>query len=514
MKEPFEDKITNRIREVMEHYEPDYSPQAWEDFRKRMPVPQSWLKRILLKYRYWLAGFTITGILLVSIKVLSPVAIEKEGIIKTAISQFPTDPESEIIMVTVNSDGKVPLKKCESGIITIPDNETTSIDLPDRLNNPLPADTGKDNQDETVSSTYPHVRMNESLPDPIGNNTHNEAITLANMPARLNKPLPPPIWNNQQNESITSPDLPVLLNDTLHVADEENNPMESETTVIPDNFVKRYPVPDILRIREILYPVRTTQLIPVKLQTEKTFASGSPRSERTKKFRLQLPEFNSLKPESKVYNKFTGPNRIALFFSAEIHHSDSLKTIGIARGFGISIEGPIHSSFVVSAGVTLQSMNFNKTISSVKVPIRNNQQTSDSSRIPQYVDSLKRRSGSYKYLELPVFVSYKLTGSEKSQLWICTGVSLIAFLGQKYTYETRVGSVSTSSAVEVKPWKNIYPLGSLNFSILYRYKLSERLFLQSSIQYKQHLVEMGYNSMKLNRLNMQAGLIYRFGRDN
>ena len=57
MKESIDDRITKRIKEVMEQYEPDYSPQAWEKLRKQMPVPVFWLKRAIaeiqiLVFRY------------------------------------------------------------------------------------------------------------------------------------------------------------------------------------------------------------------------------------------------------------------------------------------------------------------------------------------------------------------------------------------------------------------------------------------------------------------------------
>jgi len=62
-----------------------------------------------------------------------------------------------------------------------------------------------------------------------------------------------------------------------------------------------------------------------------------------------------------------------------------------------------------------------------------------------------------------------------------------------------------------KAWENIHSLASFNIGLLYRYELSHRFLLHGSAQFKQHLVPLGYNSMKLNRLNFQAGIMYRFG---
>ena len=437
MKESFEDRITKRVKEVMEHYEPEYSPQAWEEFREKMTVPQFWLKRIFLRYRYWLGGLAITGALIVTVKILSPTALEKESFTITENSELARSPETEKKKVAVYSERTVP-----------------------KIHNNL------------------------------------KTVTILN------------------NEIIYPADLSDPLNDSLPAAYGKNFQIEYPTYVMSDNIEKRSIGSDLLKVKELSYPIQNTQLIPIKLQPGKIYVFKSPSYDKTGKFKLQLPAFNSLTTESKAYDRFVGPNRLALFYSSEVHHSDILKTIGISHGLGISLEGPINSSVLISVGLSFQAMNYKKTISSIKVPVRNMHQPTDTIIIPQYVDSLEIRSGSYKFLELPVSISFKFIESEKSQVWIGTGVSLIAFLGQNYTYETIVGGVSTSSSASVKPWENIYPLASLNLSLLYRYKFSDRLFLHSSIQYKQNLTEMGYNSMKLNRLNLQIGLIYRFGREN
>jgi hypothetical protein len=156
-------------------------------------------------------------------------------------------------------------------------------------------------------------------------------------------------------------------------------------------------------------------------------------------------------------------------------------------------------------------MNFDVTISSQKVPPEGPFQPVDTIQTIYNVDSIAIRSGSYKFLELPVAVNFKFLESTKSQVWLSAGISAIAFLQQDYTYETVVDGISSSSNVSVKAWEDIHPLASFNIGLLYRYKLSDRFFLNGSAQYKQHLVPLGYNSMKLNRLNFQAGIIYRFG---
>jgi len=41
MKESSEDIIMKNIKEVLEQYEPDYSPQFWERLRSQRPIPDS-----------------------------------------------------------------------------------------------------------------------------------------------------------------------------------------------------------------------------------------------------------------------------------------------------------------------------------------------------------------------------------------------------------------------------------------------------------------------------------------
>jgi hypothetical protein len=156
-------------------------------------------------------------------------------------------------------------------------------------------------------------------------------------------------------------------------------------------------------------------------------------------------------------------------------------------------------------------MNFDVTLSSQKVPPEGPLQPADTNQTINNVDSIDIRSGSYKFLELPVAVNFKFIESPRSQVCISAGISAIAFLKQNYTYETVVGGISNSSSVSVSAWEDIHPLASFNIGLLYRYKLSDRFFLHGSAQYRQHLVPLGYNSMKLNRLNFQTGIIYRFG---
>ena len=90
MKELFDDRITKRIKEVLEQYEPAYSPQAWEKLRKQMPVPESRLKKLLLKYKFWFSGLVIAGVLVIVYKVSNVQLADEVSAINPVSSEFVT----------------------------------------------------------------------------------------------------------------------------------------------------------------------------------------------------------------------------------------------------------------------------------------------------------------------------------------------------------------------------------------------------------------------------------------
>ncbi len=277
---------------------------------------------------------------------------------------------------------------------------------------------------------------------------------------------------------------------------------------------KRILVPVSLEEIDFKNQYNPARLIAVEYQPESSQLPIRHATDKGGKLEFYWPDFKSLITNNEDYDKFAGPNKLELFYSPEIHFSDSIKTIGLAQGIGVSFEGRLRSLISVSAGLSYQSINFNNETVFKVPPTIPPLQPADTNRIFYMIDSIEIRSGSYKFLELPVSLNFKFLETTKSEVWLGTGISAIAFLRQEYTYETLVEEVSESSSVSVKAWENIYPLASLNFSLLYRYNLSYRSLMHGSIQYKQHLVPMGYNSMKLNRLTLQVGIIYRFGRED
>lgn len=435
MKEQFDDRITRRIKEVLEQYEPAYSPAAWEKLRKQMPAPESRLKKFLLKYKFWFSGLGVIGVLVLVYKVTSVQLVDEVSAIDPVSTESVNYLLSEKPKEIIYSEKTSALRYSTSGISAW-------------------------QEEKSVFPEATLIRITESLPTAYHNNAQaGNAMT-------------------EKPESIER---------------------ASEIPVSPERT-------------DLGYQYTNAQLIPIENRAVDIKPLKDPSPDKVRKFEFHLPGFNSSLTKEGDYNKFVGPNKLAFFYSPEIHYSDSIGNMGLSQGAGFTFEGPIRSLISISVGLSYQAINFNKAISSEKVPPHVVLQPPDTNRIFYYVDSIEIRSGSYKFLELPVSVNFKFIESARSQVWLGTGISSIAFLQQYYTHETIVEEVSESSSISVKAWENIHPLASLNFSLLYRYNFSDRFFLHGSVQYKQHLVPLGYNSMKLNRINFQVGVIYYFGR--
>jgi hypothetical protein len=435
MRESVEERITMRIREVMQQYEPDYSPSAWEKLRKHMAEPEFRFKKLMLKYKFWLSCLTIAGVLIIVYKDTDVLPANKYPEIDTVFS--------------ASSNNFLPEK---------------------------PKETGYTEKNGTV-------RFGDS-------DTHS-----------IQK------WENRSSDTAREP-----ITEFYSASSPDYNQTENAIEEIIDNFEQIHFNPVSLSIMDKDYQHDISRLIVKTFQPPKIPVTKPLLPNKTKKFKIQWPGSNSAITDGNGYDRFTGPNKLVFYYSTEIHSTPSYNSFGISNGAGFSLEGPIRSSISISAGLSYQSINFDRTIFSEKVYSHNSSQyPTDTIDISELIDSTGIISGSYNYLELPVAVNFKFLESPRSQIWLSAGISAIAFLEQNYNNVTIVGGISDSSSVSVKAWENIHPLASFNIGLLYRYKLSDRFFLHGSAQYKQHLVPLGYNSMKLNRLNFQAGITYRFG---
>jgi hypothetical protein len=432
MKEPFEDRMTKRIREVLEQYEPEYSPQAWEKLRKQMPVPDFWFRRLLPKYKFWFSGTAIVGVLVIVYEVASVLLSDK------------------------NSAG----------------------------NPMLPTASNYLEPEKAKEITYSEKRAT------LRNSISTDGINL-------------------QEKSISSHLSPVTLTEYSPATDQDYTMGGSSIEEMPDKIERKPEIPVLLTVTGFSYQHDKAQLDLVKLKMEKISVKKTPSKNKTGKSKPQLSGFNSLITQitqKAGYDKFIGPNKLAIFYSPEMLHTNTLHNLGVSHGIGISFEGPVRSAFSISAGLSYQALDFHVTTFSEEIP------SPDDPGGTIYIDSTIVTSGSYKYMEVPLSFNFKFFESTRSQLWFGTGLSSIIFIQQDYTTETVVGGVSEQvSNSSAKGGENVLPLASLNLSLLYRYKFSDRILLHSSIQYKPHLQTLGYNSMKLNRLNLQLGLVYCFG---
>jgi hypothetical protein len=465
MKEAFEDRITRRIKEVLEQYEPEYSPQAWKEFRKHKLRRKFWLIKFLEKYRYWFTGIVITGILIIVFMVKSPSGPEKEA---------------AVIPQSFDSAGSF------------------------------------DSIRRSESFNYPEPQKTEEVSAP------EKPVILSSVDSKADAAF--------GKENISFKYLPVHIIDSLPANYGSNIQIENEIPVNPDSIEKIPAGSDLFRTEGFGDQLNNKPLIPSVIKAVEIPALASRTSDRTRQFKLQLPEFNELSKESKKYNKLEGPNKLTIFYSPEINYcNDSLKTSRISHGFGIIIEGPVRSFISVSAGLSYQSVNFRNTILIKEVPLHMSPPIDHFyiSRENIYIDNTTiLRRGRYKYIELPVSVDFKLLESTRSRVWLGTGISSMAFLMKNFTSEViirRDARVDTarvfrdfSEIVNISPavWKNIHLLASLNFCLIYRFQFSDRLFLHSAIRYRLYPEPLGYYSMKMNNLNLQVGLGYRFGRED
>jgi hypothetical protein len=438
MNELSEDRITRRIKEALGHYEPEYSPKAWEKLREQLPLRESRLKKLLLKYKFWLSGVALLGVLVIVYKVAN-------------------------VQVTYKN---------------------SAIDLL----SPVSANPIVSGKPKEISYSEKTATLRSSISD---------------------------ISIRQEEKNVSSKVTPCHITNSLPVIYQDFAQSGNSITEMPAGTERASLIPVSPERIEFDYQNKSTLLIPIEDRAADIKPSKDPSYEKTGNLEFHWPGFNSSLTNEEDYNKFVGPNKLAFFYSPEIHYSDSLGNMGVSQGFGVTFEGQILSLVSISAGLSYQANNFNKTISSEKVPPHGMVlEPPDTNRIFYYADSTEIRSGSYRFLELPVSVNFKFIESARSKVWLGAGISSIAFLQQYYTYETVVEEVSESSSISVKAWEDIHPLASINFSLLYRYNLSDRFIIHGAVQYKQHLVPLGYNSMKLNRLNFQVGIIYRFGRGN
>ena len=96
---------------------------------------------------------------------------------------------------------------------------------------------------------------------------------------------------------------------------------------MPESIERNLIIPVFMKETGFGFQCNIAQLIPLKSHAEEISAMKSLSSEKTRNFKFQWPEFNSIFKKEEGYDKFTGPNKLAFFYSPEMLHSNSLKPL-------------------------------------------------------------------------------------------------------------------------------------------------------------------------------------------
>lgn len=284
------------------------------------------------------------------------------------------------------------------------------------------------------------------------------------------------------------------------IPEKENEPINNETEELT-NEVSELKTSKLMLAKEGLIKEKEMELKLKKLPARNIIFS------ETKKqgLKFQLPKLN-LDFSGDHYSHFVGPNKVSLYYNPEFNLEKTLKNPGLAHGLGIEFEGPINSKINLAVGFNYSSKKY-----SGNEAFRLDSFTVKNPKV-QVLDSTITRTGNYQFIEMPVTLRINLYSGQRSSLFFDGGFSAIAFLNQEYNTHTVVNLVETDVNIKQKAWKNIYPVGSVNLGLTYRYALSDRFSFGTSVEYKNHLPGLGALPMGLNRVSGKIGIVYRFGR--
>lgn len=296
--------------------------------------------------------------------------------------------------------------------------------------------------------------------------------------------------NGPTERRFVTQEVLIQRKDSKHIDNESRIPVSKEPDVQVTEFL-------VAKTGMLKSPE-----IKVKL---KELREKNTRRPEIKRQKLKLPKLN-IGFSGDHYSRFVGPNKLSLFYNPEFDLEKTLRNPGLVHGLGIEFEGPINSTINLAIGVSYFSKQY-----SGSETFRLDSSKISGLHVP-FVDSTITRTGSYQFLEMPVTLRLSLYSGQRSSLFFNAGFSLIAFLNQEYNTHTVVNQEETDTNIKQKAWKNIYPVGSLNFGLTYRYALSDRFSIGTSVEYKNHLPGLGAFPLELNRVSGEIGIMYRFGR--
>lgn len=282
--------------------------------------------------------------------------------------------------------------------------------------------------------------------------------------------------------------------------EKENDRFNNETGKLA-NRIRELEASELFSAKEALMKEQELELKLEKLPARNIIFSET----KKQKLKFRLPKLN-IGFSGDHYSHFVGPSKVSLYYNPEFNLEKTLKNPGLAHGLGIELEGPINSKINLAVGINYFSKKYlgNEAFLLDSLTARNPKN--------QVLDSTITRTGSYQFVEMPVTLRINLYSGERSSLFFDGGFSAIAFLNQEYNRHTVVNKVETDVHIKQKVWKSIYPFGSLNLGLTYRYSLSNRISVSTSLQYKNHLTGLGALPMELNRVSGKIGIVYQFGR--
>ena len=132
MHESFENKMTEKFRQVLENYEAGYSAEAWEKLKPVLPPRPPFIFRILRNFKYWFPGIIITGTLIFILKTDLP---SLNAVIPPARenSQALCNPENVPALQPVATGAKPVIKTRQDYLLPLngsPSGNSTKYDLP------------------------------------------------------------------------------------------------------------------------------------------------------------------------------------------------------------------------------------------------------------------------------------------------------------------------------------------------------------------------------------------------
>ena len=447
MKNLNEQDFFGRVKSALENYEPDYKPGSWAKFsaildRQGRPVtPSHWTS--------WLNGF-VCGVVSVSLMI---------GIYLL-------------------------LDKAEE--VTISDTEFV----------------------DGYSQQLPDVHIPDTaFVSAIDHKTGNHSETAANIRPSSGK-------QNQQNQQSIQNIVRKVSSETSTCSDAvvlpESSPEEILSS-IPENMQTSInPTSDLVDTRPDISNLPVVQNVngiksadQNKPDTCQLPLDDTETSRKRKGFTWDLFRID-LGLDNEDYKKFTGPDRVKLYYSPEIVFGSFQDRPGWSNNAGLMMEGMLNKRIIAGIGATFREYSWQKTMEF-------GTSTHDSATFPNRsnVDSVLLHTGCWRYFEIHVALGMVIISKPKWSIGANMAVSPQIMQYECYTITT-ITDNEIISHTNIPDKVNFAILGSFRFGLEYRYRLGERWGLYAEPYYRFQLNSVGISGIKPRYLGINAGVVYQF----